>query len=180
MSQYASRPLSHILTACLLLAATSVRAEGLAVALRLGKDGSSYESGGITLRLGSGWTGEWLGLKASLRPEVEVNHLRYSGSGPGPQNLNALGGLGLFRLQARAPGFGPYAEIGLGGALLSRDNLGSKEFSTHFQFSEHVGLGLEFGGDWFAGWRYSHYSNANIERPNAGIDLHQLMIGVRF
>jgi hypothetical protein len=32
----------------------------------------------------------------------------------------------------------------------------------------------------YAGLQYSHYSNADIEEPNDGIDLHQIVIGAHF
>lgn len=58
--------------------------------------------------------------------------------------------------------------------------MGTRTFSTHFQFSEHLGLGVEFAEKWFGGWQFSHYSNAEIEKPNDGIDLHQIVVGARF
>lgn len=163
-----------------LLAATAVRADGLEFAVRHGPDGGDIDGTNITLRLPPQWEKAWGGWRLALQPEFELGHLRYSGDEPAPRTLEQVAAVALLRLRRGNGGFGPYAEIGLGAALLSRTGLGDKHFSTHFQFTEQVGLGAELNGAWFVGWRYSHYSNANLERPNNGLDLHQLLIGVRF
>lgn len=165
---------------CLALAVTaSASATDVDVMLRHGDDGSHYEGTGIGLRFGSWWSRDFGQWHTTLNPELEVNHFRYNGPASGPSNLNQAGAMGMFRLRHGDGSFRPFAEFGLGISLFSRDHLGGKNFSTPYQFSEHVGLGLEFAY-WFAGWRFSHYSNAGIETPNDGIDLNQLVLGVSF
>lgn len=163
-----------------LLAAGAVRAEGLELSVRHGKDDSRFDDTAIALRLAPLWAKKWGDWQFALHPEFELNHIRATDSQPGARSLNEGAAVALLRFHRGDGRLGPYAEVGLGGALLSRTDLGGKGFSTHFQFTEQVGLGLEVPGGWFGGWRYSHYSNANIERPNAGLDLHQILIGVRF
>lgn len=185
LSPASRRPSRRMAIPCLagllaLALALPARAEGLGLSLHYGEDGGSYENYGLGLRFGSWWARDLGSWKAVLSPELEFNHWRHTGSGFGPSSLNEAGGIGLFRFSRDAGGFQPYGEIGLGLSLLSNDRLGGRELSTHFQFSEHIGLGLEFGERWFAGWRYSHYSNANIKKPNDGIDLQQVLIGMRF
>lgn len=148
--------------------------------LRYGQDGGKYDGAGVGLRLGPVWSKDLLGWRTTLHPEFELTHFRYTGSAGGPSSMNQAGAIGMFRFDRGSGNFRPYGEIGLGANLFSRDRLGEKDFSTSFQFSEHLGLGLEFGGGWFAGWRYSHYSNADIKKPNNGIDLQQILIGVHF
>lgn len=156
------------------------QATDLEIAVRHGDDGSHTEGNGVALRFGPWWSKDLGGWNVTLRPELELNHFHYRDTSTGPSSLNEAGAIGLFRID-RGPGrFGPYAEFGLGGALLSNDRLGKKQLSTHFQFSEHLGLGLAFTGGWFAGWRFSHYSNAGMKSPNDGIDQHQLVVGIRF
>lgn len=175
------RPTGMLLAlSCLLSPAAPARAEGMEVLARYGQDGGSYESAGLGLRFGSWWAKDLGGWKATLRPELELNHFRFSGTASGPDNLNEAGGMGLLRFDRGTGGVQPYGEIGLGLAYFSHDRLGEKNFSTHYQFSEHLGLGMEFAERWFAGYRFSHYSNADIKKPNNGMDLHQLVIGVRF
>lgn len=165
-----------------LLVASAARAEGVELAIRHGEDGGKIEGTGLVLRLGPAWSKDWGNWQFVLRPEVELNRFRYTGSAPitGPGSLNEAAASAMLRLRRGGGGFGPYAEIGLGGAALSRTRLANKEFSTGFQFTERVGLGVELPGRWFAGWQYSHYSNASIKTPNDGIDFHQIVIGVSF
>jgi lipid A 3-O-deacylase len=179
--------LPHGLSAALALLALSLAplaaaatAEGRAVALQAGEAGSDYERVGLSLRLGPLWSSQWGNWKASLRPELELSHFRYTGPAAGPDSMEQIGAIGVLHLHHGEGSIRPYVEAGLGAALFSRDQLGSKDFSTSFQFSEHLGLGLEFAERWFAGLQYSHYSNADIEKPNDGLDLHQIVIGMHF
>lgn len=166
--------------ALILSAAAPARAGVQELVLMYGETDGDYRRTGLGLRFGPWWSADWGNWKATLRPELELSHLRYSGPSSGPDSLNQAGGIGLFRVQYGQGRFRPYAEAGLGAGLFSRERLGNKDFSTHFQFSEHLGLGLGFAERVFAGWRFSHFSNANIEKPNDGIDLHQVVIGAFF
>lgn len=140
----------------------------------------NYERTGLSVRLGPVWERDWGAWHAGLHPELELSRFHYSGSSAGPNTLNQAGAVGMLRTVRGKGNFQPYAELGLGAALLSRTHLGPKVFSTTFQFSQHAGLGVEFAGRYSMGWRYSHYSNGDIEMPNDGIDLHQFVIGARF
>lgn len=159
----------------------SARAEGLEMTLRHGEDASHYRSDGIAVRLPSLWSRDFGGWTAALRPELEFNQFRYNGPSPtaGPSSLNQAGAIALLSLRGNGS-VRPYAEIGAGLSYFSDDRLGNRGFSTRYQFSEHIGLGLEFADRWYAGWRFSHYSNGGAKKPNDGIDLHQLLIGFRF
>lgn len=171
-----------VVSSLALLAASAARAEGLEVVARYGPDGGKIEGGGLALRLNPAWSKDWGSWKFDLRPELELNHFRYTGSASfsSPSSLNEGGASAMLRLHRGDGRFGPYAEVGIGAAALSHVSLGGKEYSTGFQFTERVGAGVEFGNGWFAGWQYSHYSNASIKKPNDGMDFHQLVIGVRF
>lgn len=163
------------------LTAAAAAAESPEIAVRVGEAGSDYERIGLSLRLGPLWSTRWGNWQAALRPELELSHFRYTGpAAAGPDSMNQLGAIALLHLHHGEGRVRPYAEAGLGAALFSRDRLGGKDFSTRFQFSEHVGLGVEFAERWFAGLQYSHYSNADIEKPNDGLDLHQIVIGMHF
>lgn len=162
-----------------LLAAGAVAAAEPAVGVLHGEH-DNYDRTGLSVRLGPRWETDWGAWHAGLHPELELSRFRYSGSNDGPDTMNQAGAIGMLRLVRGRGRFQPYAELGLGAALFSRTDLGAKEFSTNFQFSQHAGLGLELGGRFSVGWRYSHYSNGDIETPNHGIDLHQLLIGASF
>lgn len=177
--------MAKALLACALalLAATPAQAANDAndaLVLRYGESDSDYERIGLGLRLAPVWSADWGAWKAQLRPELELSHFRYTGPAAGPDSLEQGGAIAHFRVRRGTGGVRPYAEAGLGVSLFSNDALGEKQFSTHFQFSEHVGLGVEFSERWFAGWQYSHYSNADIDKPNDGIDLNHLVVGMYF
>lgn len=80
-----------------------------------------------------------------------------------------------FRLQQNS-GQGLYAEASVGFHLLSDTTLGPKRFGTTFQFSEHLGVGYQFGAKRALdiGLRYQHLSNAGIKQPNNGINITQV------
>lgn len=169
----------RVCLAASVLAAGAVAAAEPAVSVFHGEH-DNYDRTGLSVRLGPVWESGWGAWHAGLLPELELSRFRYSGSTAGPNTLNQAGAIGLLRMVRGKGNFQPYAELGLGAALLSRSDLGPKVFSTAFQFSQHAGLGLEFGGRFSVGWRFSHYSNGDIEMPNDGIDLHQLLIGASF
>ncbi|MCC7485767.1 MAG: acyloxyacyl hydrolase [Burkholderiales bacterium] len=87
----------------------------------------------------------------------------------------------VFRLQQNGLA-GPYAEFGIGIHLLSRTSLGSRRFSTKFQFGDHVGFGYRFGAKaaFDLSYRFQHLSNASIKQPNNGIEFHQVRLQYHF
>lgn len=61
--------------------------------------------------------------------------------------------------------------LGIGGALLSEPNIGNREKSTMWQFSDHLGVHLEpVDSAWRLGLSYRHVSNGNIREPNQAVD----------
>jgi lipid A 3-O-deacylase len=77
---------------------------------------------------------------------------------------------------------GPYLEAGIGLHYLSKTRMGDKRLSTRFQFGDHIGAGYRFGARraWDLGYRYQHLSNADIKRPNNGINFHQIRLQYHF
>jgi hypothetical protein len=62
-------------------------------------------------------------------------------------------------------------DFGIGISYLSESNIGMRIKGTNFQFSDHIGIGVEdLAGKWRAGIGYRHISNANISNPNNGVD----------
>ncbi|WP_168735227.1 acyloxyacyl hydrolase [Pseudothauera rhizosphaerae] len=171
--------LAAAVAACTLPAAAQ---DGPELVLKHGRvGGGGYQRTGLGLRLGSVWENDWGGWHLSLRPEFELSRFSYDGSRGRPDDRLTQGGaIGLLRAYRGNGGTRPYGEVGLGVAMFSGDRLGSKDISTHFQFSQHLGAGLEFSGRWNLGLQYSHYSNGDIEKPNDGMDVYQVLFGVRF
>ena len=63
---------------------------------------------------------------------------------------------------------------GIGISLLNGQHLGEKNISTNFQFTDHIGIGYTFYKKYKIGYRITHVSNADIKRPNPGIDSQQV------
>lgn len=72
-------------------------------------------------------------------------------------------------------------EVGIGANLFSGTRLGSKRISTAFQFGDSIGVFHRFASTpWTLGLRLTHYSNADIKRPNPGQDYVQLRASYEF
>jgi hypothetical protein len=97
------------------------------------------------------------------------------------EEITDIGFTPVFRLQQNDLR-GPYLEAAIGFHLLSKTSLGDKRFSTRFQFGDHVGAGVRFGpkGQYDLGYRFQHLSNADIKKPNNGIEFHQIRFQYHF
>jgi len=65
-----------------------------------------------------------------------------------------------------------YVEAAIGFHILSQHISASRQFSTNFQFGDHVALGFRFGSHrrYDLGVRLQHISNGSIQEPNPGIN----------
>ncbi|HML82342.1 MAG TPA: acyloxyacyl hydrolase [Thiomonas arsenitoxydans] len=72
-------------------------------------------------------------------------------------------------------------EFGIGANVFSGTYIGSKRISTAYQFGDSLGVMHRFAqSPWLLGLRFTHYSNADIKRPNPGQDYFQLRLGYTF
>ncbi|MDD5001035.1 MAG: acyloxyacyl hydrolase [Thiomonas sp.] len=72
-------------------------------------------------------------------------------------------------------------EFGIGANVFSGTYIGGKQISTAYQFGDSIGLLHRFAGTpWTLGARLTHYSNADIKRPNPGQDYLQVRLGYSF
>ncbi|MBU6440009.1 MAG: acyloxyacyl hydrolase [Betaproteobacteria bacterium] len=68
-------------------------------------------------------------------------------------------------------------EAGIGANFFSGTYIGSKTISTSYQFGDSLGLFHRIqGSPWGVGLRFTHYSNADIKRPNPGQNYLQLRL----
>jgi len=79
-------------------------------------------------------------------------------------------------------GITPFAEAGLGFHLLSDTHIGTSDLSSAFQFGSLLGIGVGFGGrgQYELSYRFTRFSNADIKKPNDGLDMHLLKLGYNF
>jgi lipid A 3-O-deacylase len=97
------------------------------------------------------------------------------------KDLFEIGVTPVFRVQQNDLK-GPYLEGGVGAHLLSHSSLGNAEFSTAFQFGSHLGIGYRFGTRRALdlSYSYQHLSNADIKKPNNGINFHEIRLQYHF
>ena len=68
-------------------------------------------------------------------------------------------------------------EAGIGANFFSGTYIGSKTISTSYQFGDSLGLFHRISDTpWGVGVRFTHYSNADIKRPNPGQNYLQLRV----
>jgi len=91
----------------------------------------------------------------------------------------------VFRYQRDAglsSGLTPFAEAGFGVHLLTNTHIGSNNLSTAFQFGSLLGLGVGFGdrGQYELTYQYTSLTNADLKKPNDGLEAHLLKLGYNF
>ena len=148
--------------------------------VKYGQDGHDYQYTGAGLRFDPIWSSEASNYAIDLRPAIEIGHMRYSGQSIGPSGLTEGGGLGIVHIERAQGIWRPYAEAGFGLVFFSNDRLGTRSFSIHNQFTEQVGLGVNYRDRWSVGWLLSHYSNGGLKEPNSGMDLQQIVLNLYF
>ena len=141
---------------------------------------SDIDRYGLSYRFKPFWGDVWGGWQATLSPEVEASYLEYDGNHPGNDDAGELGALLRFRLERGMGAVRPYLDLGLGGAGFTDTHLGDKDLGSAFQFTEQIGVGVSIDQTWSIGYRFSHYSNAGIASDNDGLDLHNVVLEVKF
>lgn len=179
-----ARPVAPLLAIGLGLGAAAVQADSrLDVALTAAVGQSEHvRKAGVIVGWDHGqplWQGErW---RLALRHEAELAAWRV----PRARNLVELGYSPVLRLERplAAPGASFFVEGSIGVRLLSHTRLSSERgLSTAFQFADMLGLGWQWGagGRSTLGLRLQHISNADIKKPNPGINFVQLYYRHRF
>jgi lipid A 3-O-deacylase len=145
----------------------------------------AYAADGVSAEVGVG-SRQVEVLRAGMQWKHEVDWLAgsrwtlYWDAGVGAWNgdVGSLVELGLtpvFRYARHERGL--YFDGGIGVHWLSETHISSAvDFSTRFQFGDHVALGYRFKRYDFA-LRVQHFSNAGIENPNPGINFLSLRVG---
>lgn len=100
---------------------------------------------------------------------------------PGNQkDLYDIGITPVFRYQ-RDSKLGLYGEAAIGAHLLSDiyDN-NDRQFSTRFEFGDHIGIGYVFDNKLDLSLKFQHFSNGSIKQPNDGANLTFIRAAYRF
>lgn len=120
------------------------------------------------------WTGEKLRLGGFW--EGSINHWDADDG-----DLQAFAIAPVFALYFGSPSnkWQPYIEGAVGAAYISETELAGRGFSTHFQFENRLGIGVRGPRTDFH-VRLLHYSNADIDEPNNGMDSFVAGFAIRF
>jgi hypothetical protein len=127
------------------------------------------------------WQGDTLRLKLRHEFELAAWHVPYA------SDLVEFGYSPVFRLEWPFAGgrSALYFDGSIGARLLSHTYISpTHRMSTAYQFADMVGMGVRWGGESIGsstlGLRFQHESNADIKRPNPGINFLQLLYTYRF
>jgi hypothetical protein len=70
--------------------------------------------------------------------------------------------------------------LSTGPTVLSEDTFDDRDLGGHFHFTSGIGLNWQACEKWNVGYRYQHTSNANIDTPNPGLDMHTLSLSYTY
>jgi len=120
----------------------------------------------------------WQGDRARLGGywEASVNHW-----GGDRDDVTAVAVSPVFVLSFGDPsaGYSPYVEAGVGLSVLSDDVAGGRLLGSSWQFEDRIGFGIA-SDRYDVHYRYMHYSNGDIDKPNQGVDAHVVGISVAY
>ena len=124
------------------------------------------------------WTLPWAWRPAS--GWVLASRMDFTGAA-----LRAAGTTGFLgsvgpSLAVRKKGWIIGIDLGISPAFLSEDRYGREDLSGHIQFLTHGGVTLFPIRHLSIGYAYQHISNANIQQPNPGLNMHNIEVSYRF
>jgi len=128
---------------------------------------------------GATWAWRWTRAfdvgEATGHWEASFGRWEGLGANGGSAWVTQLGVTPVLRLYPKAWGHGLFAEAGIGVNLLapvyrSED----KQFSTVFNFGDHLAVGRRFPSGAELSLRIQHFSNAGIRHPNPGENFVQV------
>lgn len=125
---------------------------------------------------------EWA-LPWAWRPKsgwILASRLDFTGAA-----LSAAGTTGFLgsvgpSLAVRKKGWIVGIDLGVSPAFLSEDRYGTEDLSGSFQFLTHGGITLLPIRNLSVGYEFQHVSNADIQQPNPGLNMHNIEISYRF
>ncbi len=85
----------------------------------------------------------------------------------------------VFALYFNIGEFHPYIEAGVGASYFTKTHIANRDISSHWHFEDRVGAGVRYKNFDFS-FRYMHYSNAGLVKPNQGIDIFIGSISYKF
>jgi lipid A 3-O-deacylase len=71
-------------------------------------------------------------------------------------------------------------DVGASPTLISRHRFPEQNIGAALQFTSHVGVEWRFAEHWSVGYRFQHMSNADLARPNPGLNMHLFSLSYLF
>jgi hypothetical protein len=98
----------------------------------------------------------------------------------GHPNVWDVGFKPVFRLRSGVSRY--FFDAGIGAHYLSNDKFSSRELGSKLLFGDLFGFGKNFGEQdrYELGYRFLHFSNADLAEPNHGINLHLISLGYNY
>ena len=133
--------------------------------------GNSYSRLGLQYETPSMWThalGGGMG-RVDVTAELGAAYWR-AHSGSQPDSVWQLSAIPVVRWwMGSSQRF--YLEAGAGPTVFNHVAFAGKNYSTAFQFGDHIGMGYLVDGHSRVGLGVTHFSNADIKTPNPGLDV---------
>ncbi len=112
-----------------------------------------------------------------ILPVYELAHV-HRDSDKGHQDLYQISAVPMLRYRLGSSSW--YVEGGIGVSLFSHTQIGGRRISTAFQFSDNLGFGMQINRSLSIAYRFSHFSNASIRKPNPGINAQAIVLTVSY
>jgi len=145
--------------------------------IQLGESRDGTRMATLGLQWQSGWRHGWWGGQLGYSTEALLGHWRAPGPRGGHETYTHLALVPMLRNRADGGRSRWFLEGGIGVSLTDNVYRGAhKQFSTTFNFVDVIGVGYSFGAarEHELGLRVVHISNADVKKPNPGMDSLQL------
>ena len=144
-------------------------------------DGRDTSAAAIGLRIPT-QTSFW-GGSISLAWDVYLSEWKTDAFNGNRTHFTEVGVVPMFRYRFGAGQSPWFVDGGIGVSYMDgKYRRGNQEFSTEWNFSDHLGVGRNFGADQRheLGVYVKHVSNGSFKKPNPGETFYQLRYGYRF
>jgi hypothetical protein len=71
-------------------------------------------------------------------------------------------------------------DVGVSPTLLSRSHFQEADLGGTIQFTSHLGLRWQLSRELGVGYRFQHLSNAGLQTPNPGLEMHLFQLDYHF
>ncbi|TWI54910.1 lipid A 3-O-deacylase [Pseudomonas duriflava] len=133
--------------------------------------------GDMTYRLGAGFdwgTQWWESSTGRLTGYWDAGYTYWEGANGYSSGKHSISFAPVFVYEFGQGSVTPFIEAGIGVSLFSGTRVGEQNLGSAFNFEDRIGVGIKFRETQRVGIRAIHYSNADIKKPNDGIESYSL------